>query len=119
MAFPVSAGSAQGGAVAHHPVGLGKVLTTKDGGQIFGFDINQASDDGVLASAQTIDAQGDVLVSMETFDQNSGNITKLFAKYQGLRNEYGVDGIFAGDVALVTHYVTPKGTIYAKRFYDV
>src|SRR2546429_16496 len=30
-----------------------------------------------------------------------------------------VAGIFAGDIALVTHYVTPKGSIYAKRFYEV
>jgi hypothetical protein len=100
-------------------VGLGAVLTTQDGGQIFGFDIDQNGSDGVLASAQTIDDQGDVLVSMETFDQDTGKITKVFAKYQGLRNEYGMDGIFAGDVGLITHYVTPKGTIYAKRVYEV
>jgi len=106
------------GPYANARAGLGKVLTTKDGGQIYGFDINQNGDDGVLASAQTIDDQGDLLVSMESFDQDTGKITSLFAKYKGLRNSYGVDGIFAGDVALVTHFVTPKGTIYAKRFYD-
>lgn len=100
-------------------VGLGKVLTTKDGGQIYGFDINRHGDDGVLASAQTIDADGDVLVSVETFNQKSGKITKSFAKYRGPRHEYGVDGIFAGDTALVTHYVTPNGSIYAKRVYEV
>jgi hypothetical protein len=33
-------------AAAARTVGLGKVLTTKDGGQIFGFDINQHGDDG-------------------------------------------------------------------------
>ena len=100
-------------------VGLGKVLTTKDGGQIFGFDIDRHGENGVLASAQTTDANGDVRVSVETFNQNTGKITKSFAKYQGPRHEYGVDGIFAGDTALVTHYVTPKGTIFAKRFYEV
>jgi hypothetical protein len=103
----------------HHPVGLGKVLTTKDGGQIFGFDIDQDGDDGVLASAQTIDSQGDVRVSVETFNQDTGKITKSFAKYEGMRHEYSLDGIFAGDVALVTHYITPKGTIYPKRRYEV
>src|SRR5207237_389144 len=56
----------------HGPVGLGRLLTTKDGGQIFGFDINQNGDDGVLASAQTVDSSGDVQVSVETFDQNTG-----------------------------------------------
>ena len=102
----------------HHPVGLGKVLTSKDGGQIFGFDINQSGDDGVLASSLDVGTQ-DVLVSVETFDQNTGKITRSFAKYQGTRNGYAMDGIFAGDVALVTHYVTPKGSIFAKRNYEV
>jgi hypothetical protein len=104
---------------AGHNVGLGKVLSTKDGGQIFGYDINHNGDDGVLASAQTIDSQGDVRVSVETFDQNTGKIVKSFKKYTGPKNSYSVDGIFAGDVALVTHYVIPKGSIFAKRFYDV
>jgi hypothetical protein len=107
------------GSAAAHAVGLGAVLTTRDGGQIFGFDIDQAGDDGVLAIAQTINAQGEVRVSVETFDQNTGAITKSFAKYTGYRNEYGMDGIFAGDVALITHYVTPSGTIYARRVYEV
>ena len=97
--------------------GLGAVLTTQDGGQIFGFDINQNGDDGVLASAQN--KTGGVLVSVETFDQNTGQITRSFKRKLGNRNEYAVDGIFAGDTALITHYVTPKGTIFAQRFYDV
>jgi hypothetical protein len=104
---------------AGHKVGLGKILSTQDGGQIFGFDINHHGNDGVLASAQTTTPSGDMLVSMETFDQNTGKITKLFAKHLGKRDSYALDGIFAGDVALVTHYVVPKGTIYAKRFYEV
>ncbi|MBV8977601.1 MAG: hypothetical protein JO261_13335 [Alphaproteobacteria bacterium] len=98
--------------------GLGAILTTKDGGQVFGFDIDRHGNDGVLASGQTIDANGDVRVSVETFDQDTGKIVKSFAKYTGMRNEYSVDGIFAGDVALVTHYITPKGTIFAKRKYE-
>ena len=104
--------------VAHAaPPGLGAVLTTQDGGQVFGFDINQNGDDGVLASAQ--DKSGGVLVSVETFDQNTGQITRSFKRELGDRNEYAVDGIFAGDTALVTHYVTPNGTIFAQRFYNV
>jgi hypothetical protein len=100
-------------------VGLGAVLTTSDGGEVYGFDVDQAGTDGVLASAQTVDSQGDELVSVQTFDQNTGKIKKTFARYRGLRNSYAVDGIFAGDVGLVTHYVTPKGTIYAKREFEV
>jgi len=110
----VPAGEAAG---KHHPAGLGKVLTSKDGGQIYGFDINQSGDDGVLATAQ--DSNNGFLVSVETFDQNTGKITKSFAKYDGPRNSYLVDGIFAGDVGLVTHYVIPDGQIYAKRKYEV
>ena len=108
IAFPASAGT----------VGLGAVLTTSDGGQIYGFAINQHGDGGVLSSAQPAGSNGDYLVSMQTFDQNTGKITKTFKTYQGPRNSYQVDGIFAGDTALVTHFVVPKGTIYAKRLYD-
>jgi hypothetical protein len=100
-------------------VGLGVVLTTSDGGQVYGFDVDQNGTDGVLASAETVSPSGANLVSMETFNQNTGKITKTFARYEGLRNSYAVDGIYAGDVGLVTHYVTPKGTIYARREYDV
>ncbi|MGH6877949.1 MAG: hypothetical protein ACREHV_11325 [Rhizomicrobium sp.] len=100
-----------------HKAGLGKVLTTKDGVQIFGFDIDQNGDDGVLASAGY---QGnDFVVSVETFDQDTGKIVKSFATKNSARNSYGVDGIFAGDAGLITHYVIPKGQIYARRAYDV
>jgi len=111
--------SCAGAAVPGHTVGLGAVLTSKDGGQIFGFDIDRDGKDGVLASAQTVDSDGNELVSVETFNQNTGKITKSFARDLGMRNEYGVDAIFAGDVALITHYVRPKGSIYAKRRYLV
>jgi hypothetical protein len=99
--------------------GLGAVLTSKDGGQIFGFDLNRNGNDGVLAEAQTVNGNGDELVSVEVFNQNTGKIKKQFARYQGQRNEYGVDGIFAGDVALLTHFVRPPGEIFAKRKYQV
>lgn len=99
-------------------VGLGRVLTTRDGGQIFGFDINQHGDDGVLASAQTLFG-GRERVSVETFDQDNGRITKSVVRETGRIHEYGVDGIFAGDVALLTHYVTPPGSIFPKRLYQL
>lgn len=90
-------------------VGLGKTLNTKNGGQVFGFDIDRNGTDGVLATASDV----------ETFDQNSGTITKSFPKKLPPGTSYSVDAIFASDVALVTRYVVPKGSIYAKRFYDV
>jgi hypothetical protein len=100
----------------HHPVGLGKVLTTKDQGQIFGFDINQNGDDGVLASANL--NTDDVPSSVEVFDQNTGKILKSFRRRVGEQNAALVDGIGAGDVALVTHYI-PKSLIDSRRIYSV
>ncbi|HEV3155162.1 MAG TPA: hypothetical protein VGZ02_15240 [Candidatus Baltobacteraceae bacterium] len=100
-------------------VGLGAVLNTKDGGQVFGFDIDRSGADGVLASAKTINRNGAARVSVETFDQDTGAITSSFAEQTGTINEYAVDGIFAGDIGLVTHFVTPKGQIFAERFYNV
>ena len=98
-------------------VGLGKVVSTRDGGQIFGWDINRSGSDGVLASAQG--SSGGEEVSVETFDQNTGKITSSFARADGPRTTYGVDGIFTGDIGLVTHFIVPKGDIFAKRRYDV
>ncbi|MGC1380966.1 MAG: hypothetical protein WA814_08085 [Candidatus Baltobacteraceae bacterium] len=92
-----------------HLAGLGKVLTTKNHGQIFGFDIDRNGTDGVLATAADV----------ETFDQTTGQITKAFPKKTPAGTSYGMDGIFAGDVALVTRYVVPSGKIYAKRFYNL
>jgi hypothetical protein len=106
-------------AVHRQAVGLGATLMTKDGGQIFGFDIDQNGNDGVLASAQTISSGGGAQVSVETFDQDTGKITKSFEKYTGKKKEFEVDAIFAGDVALVTHYVQIKNSIFYRREYDV
>ena len=110
-------GVAPGKSIVPHEVGLGKVLTTKDGGQIYGFDIDQNGSDGVLASAGY--SGNNFFVSVETFDQDKGTITKSFATKNSARNSFGVDGIFAGDVGLITHYIIPKGQIYAKRQYEV
>jgi hypothetical protein len=113
VAFTLEPAAASGG----HPVGLGNVLTTKDGGQIYGFDIDQNGKDGVLASAGY--SGNTFYVSVETFDQDTGAITKSFATRNSARNSYGVDGIFNGDAGLITHYIVPKGQIYARRAYDV
>ena len=104
---------------AGHKVGLGAVLNTKDGGQVFGFDVDQNGNHGALASALTIKNNGATRVSVETFDQNSGAITSSFANETGTVNSYGFDGIFFGDVGLVTHYYVPKGQLFAQRFYEV
>jgi hypothetical protein len=111
LCFSSSAIEAQTNGDAHsrNQAGLGKVLTTKDGGQIFGFDIDREGDDGLLATA----------MSVEVFDQNSGKITKLFGAKNPARNSYRVDAILAGDVGLITHYVMKSGHIYPRHLHDV
>jgi hypothetical protein len=93
---------------AHHSVGLGKVLTS-DGGQIYGYGVDQSGADGVLATASTV----------ETFDEETGVITKSFPKHVGSGTTFSADGIVTGDVGLITRYVVPQGSLYAKRLYDV
>jgi hypothetical protein len=95
--------------LAHHRVGLGRVLSSKAGGQIFGFDIDRNGNDGVLATASNV----------ETFDQDTGTITKVFPKKLPSGTSYSITNILAGDLGLVIRYVTPTGSIFAKRFYDL
>jgi hypothetical protein len=97
------------GAGANHPVGLGKVLTSKDGSQIYGFDIDQNGSDGMLATAS----------SVEIFDADTGKIVKSIATKNPARNSYSADAIFARDLGLITHYIIPQGQIYARRAYQV
>ncbi len=92
-----------------HAVGLGKVLSSSSGGQIFGFDIDRDGNDGALATSTNV----------ETFDQDSGTILKTFPKSPPSGTSYNFDAIVTGDVGLVTRDVTQKGKIFAKRFYDL
>jgi hypothetical protein len=101
-----------------HRVGLGKVLSTADGGQIFGWDIDMNGTDGLLTTSQDVGTSA-YKVSVETFDQQTATITHVFARHTGKRHAYLGDGIFTGDVGLVTHYVTPHGTIYPNRHYQL
>ena len=91
-------------AVAHLPEAarsdaLGPVLRTSDGGQIFGFDIDQNGSDGMLTSATQSQ------ISVETFNTTTGKITKTFAVITGEKvingDDYVADGIFDGDIGLI------------------
>ncbi len=53
----------------------GVIVQTQFGGQIFGFDIDQASNEGILCEAQTLD-DGSVQAAIETFNQTTGAIIK-------------------------------------------
>ncbi len=90
-------------------VGLGNVLTSKDGEQIFGFDIDQSGDDGVLATATNV----------ETFDQDTGKIKRAFGKNLGPESDYVVDGIAGGDVGLIEIEKVPQGKLFPHRTYKV
>ena len=105
---PSSSALAHAGHVSRNTVGLGNVLTS-NGGEIYGYDVDQNGSDGVLATATNV----------ETFDTSSGKITATFPAKNPPNVSYKTDGIFDGDVALMTRYVIPKGKLYAKRFYDV
>ena len=78
---------------------LGPVLTTSDHGQIFGFDINSNGNDGFLTSALSGE------ISVQTFDEKTGTITKTIGTITGRKvvkgDDYVADGIFTGDVGLV------------------
>lgn len=59
-----------------HKVGLGKVLTSAHGGQIFGFDVDENGSDGIIDDAVTL-SNGGLESSIETFDITTGKITKV------------------------------------------
>ena len=108
MSPPLGTSGIAGSPLAHHAVGLGKVLNSK-GGQIFGFDIDRNGNDGALATASNV----------ETFDQDTGTIIKSFPKSPPSGTTYSFNAIVTGDVGLVTRYVQPKGSLFAKRFYNL
>ena len=94
-------------------------LTTSDGGQIFGFDVNRSGNDGVLASTGS-GAQ----ISVQTFNATTGKSPRRSASRRGIRcqkgDDYVTDGIFAGDVALLDFQRAGKpGSTPAKDMYRV
>ena len=97
-----------GGPLARRGVGLGAVLTSKHG-QIYGFDVNRSGDDGLLATASDV----------ETFDQNTGQILKTYPAKTPPGTSYAADGILNGDIGLITRFVVPKGSLYAKRHFNI
>jgi len=96
------------GPLARRGVGLGAVLTSKHG-QIYGFDVNRSGDDGLLATA----------FDVETFDQNTGQILKTYPAKTPPRTSYAADGILNGDIGLITRFVEPKSSLYAKRHFNI
>jgi hypothetical protein len=83
-----------------HAVGLGPVVTSQFGGQIFGWDMNQNGNDGLLT--ETV-LGSSVINAIETFDESTGNITKVVQKVQRVNAnvEPVVDAVAGDDVGII------------------
>lgn len=98
-------GLAFGQAHAFQPnpaAGAGNVtIHDKYGGQIFGFDVDQNSTEGVLSEDKTL-PNGNVLATVETFDQTTGKIIKVLEQTQ-TQDNFLTWGVVGNSVALVEH----------------
>ena len=65
--------------VRHQTVGLGPVVQSTFGGQIFGWDMDQSGTDGVLTET-AFEQNGSFINAVETFDETTGKITKVVQK---------------------------------------
>ena len=77
----------------------GVIVQSQFGGQIFGFDIDQASNEGILCEAQTLD-NGRTHAAVETFDQTTGAIIRVVRETQG-RDDFVTLGVVGNSVGLV------------------
>ena len=100
------------------PSDSGKLSPPRTAAKSSALRIEQSGNRGILASSQDTSTPGVFKVSVETFNQNNRRIVNSFARSTNKRDSYGVDGIFSGDAALVTHYIVPKGSIFAIRKYE-
>jgi hypothetical protein len=83
-----------------HTFGLGPVVTSQFGGQIFGWDMNQNGNDGLLT--ETV-LGSSVINAIETFDESTGEITKVVQKVQRVNAnvEPVVDAVAGTDVGII------------------
>lgn len=61
--------------------GLGPIVESAFGGEIFGWDIDQNGNDGLLTET-VLEQNGIVINAIETFDQTTGKIVKVVQKQQ-------------------------------------
>ncbi len=114
LAFSLSA-AAQSEAKAR-PIGpTGVLVHSKFGGQIFGHDLDQNGTEGLL-SEDAILPSGNVLATVETFDQATGKILDLEQAIEGADNLVTM-GVVGTSTGLVEHeHVT--GIYVTKRIYE-
>lgn len=90
--------SVDGGTVSRAKAGLGKVLTSAHGGQVFGFDVNQNGTDGLLSESQSSGGKP----AIETFNLKTAKITKIVKTLNASSNDDFVTfGIVGNDVGFV------------------
>ena len=75
------------------------IVQDRFGGQILGFDIDQASDEGVLSEYLDLN-NGNVLAAVETFSQTTGRIIKGIVRTQR-RDDFVTLGVVGNSVGLV------------------
>src|SRR5437667_7955284 len=98
----LSLGAAQAGDFQPNPAAgtTGSVIVQdKFGGQILGFDIDQASDEGVLSEYRDLN-NGNVLAAVETFSQTTGQIIKVIVRTRQ-QDDFVTLGVVGNSVGLV------------------
>lgn len=73
------------------------------GGRIFGFDIDQNGNEGILSEAVT-QSDGSVLTAAETFNQRTGEILSVVDEVRSDADEYLTLGVVGHHVGLVEFY---------------
>src|SRR5579863_8185646 len=108
--------------VAAHAAGLGPVVFSALGGGIFGWDIDQNGDDGLLS--ETAFERSSFLNAIEIFDERTGNITKVVRKWS--TNGEGpmpyVDAIAGNDIGFIDgqHYFFRNSRVVRDdKFYEM
>lgn len=78
----------------------GIIVQSQFGGQIFGFDIDQAGTEGVLAEAHRQD-DGSTIAAVETFDQRTGAILKVVRQTITPNDDFITLGVTGNSVGLI------------------
>jgi len=98
----LTSGVAQAGDFQPNPAAgtTGSVIVQdKFGGQILGFDIDQAGDEGVLSEYRDLN-NGNVLAAVETFSQTTGQIIKVIVRTRR-HDDFVTLGVVGNSVGLV------------------
>ena len=112
----LAAHAGQGGLSQSNPaVGpTGVIVQTQFGGRIFGFDIDQASKEGILCEAQTLD-NGNIQAAIETFDQTTGAILKVIRQTE-THDDFATLGVVGNSVGLIEREHSRGGLRVVRTF---